>query len=219
MSTLTSIFAHFKIPFTGVSQKMSTSTIFSKAYFERKNLRFFDGKWCYKESVLEFRTKSRHETPVTPRTPRDQSKFVSPFTIHPRKSSAQPSSSNSEVISLLEDLKQHILLLKDGLMMTMSLEQQTIFIDKKNMLVPPISQEDENVHQEEPRTEPTEPTEQTPHTEPTSEIHVSSSQPLDKGKRPTTEDSDDDEETEEKEVDPAQFRLTRRRPGSSKITI
>ena len=122
---LTPIFAHFKIPFTRVSPKASASTVFSKAYFERKNLKFFDGKWCYKESVLESRTESRHETPVTPRTPRDQSKFVSPFTIHPRKSSTQPSSSNSEVISLFENLKQHVLLLEDGLIMTMSPEQQS----------------------------------------------------------------------------------------------
>ena len=108
------------------------------------------------------------------------------------ESSTQPSSSKSEVISLLEDLKQHILLLEDGLMMTISPEQQATFIDKKNLLVPPIPQEDEIVHQKEPRTEPSE---HTPHTEPTLEVHASSSQPQDKGKAPATEDSDDDEET------------------------
>nr|XP_027098995.1 nucleolar and coiled-body phosphoprotein 1-like [Coffea arabica] len=66
----------------------------------------------------------------------------------------------------------------------------------------------------EPRPEPTGPTtgiEATP---------ASSSQPKDKGKAPATEEAyeEDDEETEE-EVDPEQFRLARRRPGSSKITI
>ncbi|CDP19765.1 unnamed protein product [Coffea canephora] len=40
---LTPIFAHFKIPFTGKSPNESASTIFSKTYFERKNLRFFKG--------------------------------------------------------------------------------------------------------------------------------------------------------------------------------
>nr|XP_027109232.1 glutamic acid-rich protein-like [Coffea arabica] len=46
--------------------------------------------------------------------------------------------------------------------------------------------------------------------------------PLDNGKAPATEEEteeDDDEDTEEEEVDPDQFRLTRRRSGSSKITI
>ena len=101
-------------------------------------------------------------------------------------------------------------------MMTMSSELQATFIDKKNLLVPPIPQEDENVHQKEPRIEPTE---QTPHTESTPEVRASSSQPQDKGKAPENEDNDDDEETEEEEMDPAQFRLARRRPGSSKIII
>nr|XP_027127724.1 submandibular gland secretory Glx-rich protein CB-like [Coffea arabica] len=47
-----------------------------------------------------------------------------------------------------------------------------------------------------------------------------SSQPKDKGKAPATEEAykEDDEETEE-EVAPEQFRLARRRPRSSKITI
>ena len=102
---LTPMFVHFKIPFTGVSPKDNASTIFSKAYFERKIWRFFDDHWCYKESILEFRTKSRHETPVTSRPPKYQSQFVLPFTIHPRRSSTQPSSSNHEVISLLKKLK------------------------------------------------------------------------------------------------------------------
>ena len=38
---LTPIFAHFKIRFTGKSPKKSASTVFSKAYFERKYLKFF----------------------------------------------------------------------------------------------------------------------------------------------------------------------------------
>ena len=43
-------------------------------------------------------------------------------------------------------------------MMTMSPEQQATFIDKRNLLVPSVPQEDVNVHQKESRTEPTEPT-------------------------------------------------------------
>ncbi|XP_027156749.1 nucleolar and coiled-body phosphoprotein 1-like [Coffea eugenioides] len=126
------------------------------------------------ETVAESRRKNFHETPVTPKTPRDQSDYVSPFTIHPRKSASKSLSSNSEVISLLEDLKQH----------------------------------------KEPRPEPTGPTTGTEATP------TSSSQPKDKGKAPATEETyeEDDEETEE-EVAPKQFRLIRRRPGSSKITI
>nr|XP_027086632.1 bifunctional lysine-specific demethylase and histidyl-hydroxylase NO66-like [Coffea arabica] len=68
--------------------------------------------------------------------------------------------------------------------------------------------------QKEPRPDPTGPTTGTEATPP------SNSQPKDKGKAPATEEAyeEDDEETEEK-VDPEQFRLARRRPGSSKITI
>nr|XP_027062966.1 nucleolar protein dao-5-like [Coffea arabica] len=66
------------------------------------------------ETVAESKRKNFHETPVTPRTPRDQSDFVSPFTIHPRKSTSRSFASNSEVISLLEDLKQHVLLIEEG---------------------------------------------------------------------------------------------------------
>ncbi|XP_027182087.1 uncharacterized protein LOC113780488 [Coffea eugenioides] len=130
-----------------------------------------------------------------------------------RKSATKFCSSNSEVISLFEDLRQHIILLEDGLMMTMSSEQQATFIEKRNLLVPPTPQDNENAHQKEPRSEPT--------TETTPEYRASSSQPQDKGKAPAIEeetDDDDDEDTEEEE-DPAQFRLARRRPGSSKITI
>nr|XP_027098799.1 brain acid soluble protein 1 homolog [Coffea arabica] len=66
----------------------------------------------------------------------------------------------------------------------------------------------------EPRPEPTGPTTGTEATP------ASNSQPKDKGKAPATEEAyeEDDEETEE-EVAPEQFRLARRRPGSSKITI
>ncbi|XP_027171740.1 nucleolar and coiled-body phosphoprotein 1-like [Coffea eugenioides] len=186
---LTPIFAHFEIPFSGKSPKDSVSSVFSKAYFERKNLKFFDGHWCYKETVAESRRKNLHETPVTPRTPHDQSGYVSPFTMHPRKSA-------------------------NGLMMTMTSAQQSSFLEKRNLLVPPIPETNETAHQKEPRSEPTGPTtgnETTP---------ASSSQPKDKGKAPVTEEAyeDDDEETEEEE-DPEQYRLTRRRPGSSKITI
>ena len=59
-------------------------------------------------------------------------------------------------------------------------------------------------------------------TEATPKAHASSSQLKDKCKAPVTEESteEDDEATEdEDQVDPEQFRLTRRRPGSSKITI
>nr|XP_027103027.1 polycystic kidney disease protein 1-like 3 [Coffea arabica] len=65
------------------------------------------------QTVAESRRKNFHETPATPRTPRDQSDCVSPFTIHPRKSASKSFASNSEVISLLEDLKQHVLLIED----------------------------------------------------------------------------------------------------------
>nr|XP_027127763.1 nucleolar and coiled-body phosphoprotein 1-like [Coffea arabica] len=176
---LTPIFAHFEIPFSEKSPKDSASTVFSKAYFERKNLKFFDGHWCYKETVAESIRKNFHEIPVTPRTSRGQSDYVSPFTIHPRKSISKSFSSNSEVISLLEDLKHHVSLIED-----------------------------------EPRPEPTGKTTGTEATP------ASNSQPKDKGKAPATEEAyeDDDEETEEEE-DPEQFRLARRRPGSSKITI
>ena len=164
--------------------------------------------------MAESRRKNFHETPVTPRTPRDQSDYVSPFTIHPRKSASKSLSSNSEVISLLEDLKQHVMLLEDGLMMTMTPAQQSSFIEKRNVLVHPIPENNENAHQKEPRPEPTGPTTGTEATP------ASSSQPKDKGKAPATEEAyeEDDEETEEEE-DPEQFRLARRRPGSSKITI
>ena len=40
---LTLIFAHFKIPFAGVSPKETSSSVFTKPYFERKNIRFFYG--------------------------------------------------------------------------------------------------------------------------------------------------------------------------------
>ena len=40
-------------------------------------------------------------------------------------------------------------------MITMTSEQQATFLDKRNPLVPPIPQEDEYVHQKEPRTEST----------------------------------------------------------------
>ena len=127
---LTPIFAHLEIPFTGKSPRDSASTVFSKAYFERKNLKFFEGHWCHKEPLSEFRRKSLHETPVTPRTPRDQSMYISPFTIHPRKSANKSFVYNSEVITLLEDLKQHVMLIEDGLMSTMTPDQQASFIEK-----------------------------------------------------------------------------------------
>ena len=127
---------------------------------------------------MKFRTKSHHETPVTPKLPRDQSQYVSPFFIHPRKSSTQPTSSNHEVVSLLEELKQHILLLEDGLMVTMPSEQQATFLDKRNLFMPRVLQNDEHVHQKEPHTESTPvPQDKMPQTESTPEVHVSSSQP------------------------------------------
>nr|XP_027088664.1 RNA polymerase II degradation factor 1-like [Coffea arabica] len=95
----------------------------------------------------------------------------------------------------------------------------SFFNEKRNLLVPLISEFNENAHQKEPRPQPTE---HTPGTEATPEAHASSSQPKDKGKAPITEKEteEDDEETEEEDhVDPEQFRLTRRKPGSSKITI
>ncbi|XP_027178010.1 nucleolar and coiled-body phosphoprotein 1-like [Coffea eugenioides] len=166
------------------------------------------------ETVAESRRKNFHETPVTPRTSHDQSDYVSPFTIHPRKSASKSFASNSEVISLLEDLKQHVLLIEDGLMMTMTPAQQFSFMEKRNLLVPPIPENNENAHQKEPRLEPTGPTTDTEATP------ASSSRPKDKGKAPATVEAyeEDDEETEEEE-DPEQFLLARRRPGSSKITI
>nr|XP_027090322.1 muscle M-line assembly protein unc-89-like [Coffea arabica] len=93
------------------------------------------------------------------------------------------------------------------------------FIKKRNLLVPPIPEFNENAHQKEPTPQPTE---HTPGIEATPEAHASSSQPKDKGKAPITEEAteEDHEETEEEDqVDPEQFRLTRRKSGSSKITI
>ena len=86
--------------------------------------------------------------------------------------------------------------------------------------MPPDPQENENVHQKEFRTEST-PVLQDKglQAESTPEVHASISQPQDKGKTPATEASDDDDEKTEEEVDNAQFRLAKRRPGSSKITI
>ena len=230
---LTPIFTHFKIPFTGVSPKENSSSIFTKSYFERKSIRFFDGHWCYKEDVLESRTKICHETPVTSR-PSKQSHVIFPFSIHSQKSSSQPTSSNHEVISLLEELKQHVFLLEDGLMMTMTPKQQATFLNKRNLFVPPVLQEEEHTYQKKPRTEsipvpqeeehPQEP--QTESTPLTAEVNTSSSQPTslepstsDKGKAPTTEVSESDDEETEDELDPTQFRLARRRAGSSKIII
>nr|XP_027096003.1 protein IWS1 homolog [Coffea arabica] len=98
------------------------------------------------------------------------------------------------------------------------INDESTFIEKRNLLVPPIPEFNESTHKKEPRPQPTE---HTPGTKATPEAHASSSQPKDKGKAPvtveTTED-DDDDETED-EVDPEQFRLTRRRSGSLKITI
>ena len=85
--------------------------------------------------------------------------------------------------------------------------------------MPPIPEFNESAHKKEPRPQPIE---HTPGTEATLEAHASSSQPKDKGKAPVTVETteDDDEDTEdEDQVDPEQFRLTRRRPGSLKITI
>ena len=105
-------------------------------------------------------------------------------------------------------------------MMTISPEQQATFINKRNLLVPPVPQEDENVHQKESQTKSTPvPQDKGSQLESTLEVLVSSSQPQDKGKAPITEASDDDDDETEEEMDPAQFRLARRRPGSSKITI
>ncbi|XP_027156269.1 nucleolin-like [Coffea eugenioides] len=132
-----------------------------------------------------------------------------------RRSASMHTSSNPEVISLFDDLKQHILLLEDGLMMTMTSEQQATFVAKRNLLVLPIPPENENAHRKKLRTEPT--------TETTPEYRASSSQPQDKEKAPATEEEteedDDDEDEDTEEEDPAQFRLVRRRPGSSKISI
>ena len=81
----------------------------------------------------------------------------------------------------------------------------------------PVPQEKELAYEKEPQTESI---------PPTVEVHASSSQPTphdpstsDKGKAPATEASDEDDEETEDEVDPTQFRLARRRPGTSKITI
>nr|XP_027101638.1 transcription initiation factor TFIID subunit 11-like [Coffea arabica] len=90
--------------------------------------------------------------------------------------------------------------------------QQATFVAKMNLLVPPTPSENENAHRKEPRTEPT--------TKTTPEYLASSSQPQDKEKAPVTEEEDDDDGDEDTdEEDPAQFRLTRRRPGFSKFTF
>nr|XP_027099034.1 DNA ligase 1-like [Coffea arabica] len=132
-----------------------------------------------------------------------------------RRSTSMYTSSNLEVISLLDDLKQYILLLEDGLMMTMTSEQQATFVAKKNLLVPLIPPENENTHRKESRTEST--------TETTPKYRASNSQPHDKEKTPATEEEteedDDDEDEDSEEEDSTQFRLVRKRSGSSKITI
>ena len=115
-------------------------------------------------------------------------------------------------------------------MMTITSEQQATFLDKRDLLVPRILQEDEHMHQKKPCTESTPvPQEKEPQTESillTAEVHTSSFQPTpydpstsDKGKSPAIESSDADDEETEDELDPAQFCLARRKPGSSKITI
>ena len=53
-------------------------------------------------------------------------------------------------------------------MMTMSPEQQAAFLDKRNLFMPPVLQEEEPVHEKEPRTESI---------PPTAEVDASSSQP------------------------------------------
>ena len=103
-------------------------------------------------------------------------------------------------------------------------------MDKRNLLVPPVPQEDKHVHQKEPHTESTpvsqEKEPQTESTPPTAKIHASSSQPMphdpstsDKGKTPINEDSKAGDEETENKLDPTQFRLVRRRSGSSKTMI
>ncbi|XP_027171904.1 uncharacterized protein LOC113771527 [Coffea eugenioides] len=126
------------------------------------------------------------------------------------------SSSNLEVITLFENLKQHILLLEDGLMTTMTSEQQVTFVAKRILLLPPIPPENEIAQRKEPKTEPT--------AETTPQYRASTSQSQYKGKAPATdggieEEDDDDEDEDTEEEDPAQFRLARRRPGFSKITF
>ncbi|XP_027182105.1 uncharacterized protein LOC113780505 [Coffea eugenioides] len=132
------------------------------------------------------------------------------------KSASKFPSSNLEVITLLEDLKQHILLLEDGLMTTMTSEQQATFVAKRNLLVPPIPLENETAQRKEFGTEPT--------AETTPQYCASISQPQGKGKTPATdggteEDDDDDEDEDTEEEDPVQFRLARRRSRPSKITF
>ena len=99
----------------------------------------------------------------------------------------------------------------------MTPEQQTTFLDKRNLLMLSVPQEEEHTHQKEPRTEsiPS-----------TAEVNASNSQPTpddpptsDKDKAPATNDSEADDEETEDELDPSQFHLARRRSGSSKITI
>ncbi|XP_027184023.1 nucleolin-like [Coffea eugenioides] len=94
-------------------------------------------------------------------------------------------------------------------------QQDAVLRNSRLMNHLPGSHQGQGLVSREPRTEPT--------TEAIPEYRASSSQPQDKGKAPATEeetekdDEDEDEDTEEE--DPAQFRLARRKPGSSKITI
>ncbi|XP_027077056.2 uncharacterized protein [Coffea arabica] len=89
--------------------------------------------------------------------------------------------------------------------MTMSPKQRTAFLDKRNLLMPPVLQEEEPIHEKEPRTESI---------HPTVEVDASNSQPTspdppssEKDKAPTTERSEADDEETENELDPSQFHL------------
>ncbi|XP_027096303.1 putative late blight resistance protein homolog R1A-10 [Coffea arabica] len=90
----------------------------------------------------------------------------------------------------------------------MSPGEQSTFIEKRSLLVPPIPEFNESALQKKSRPQPTE---HTPGTEATPEAHASSSQPKDKSKAPVTvETTEDDNDETEDEVNPEQFRLTRR---------
>ena len=92
----------------------------------------------------------------------------------------------------------------------MSSEQQTAFLDKKNLLFPPPVVEEVS-HDKEPRT--TDPGSSVPDPNPSTPVTPHGPSTSDKGKAPIEEAAEDDEETDEEDL--SQYQLSRRTPGST----
>lgn len=118
-------------------------------------------------------------------------------------------------MELLNELKSHVLLLEHGLMLTMTSDQKSNFLDKRNLLFPPPL--DENPSQiKESRTDPTLEAQEVTES-PTPQRDPSSSE---KGKEPVGVEEEEEEEEEEdggeetEEEDDTAYKLIRRRPGT-----